>query len=246
MIFNKYFVALALSFSFFGVAVAQNDNQGGDGGNNQGGNGGNNQNGGGQITLNADNVQEASAANGQGNAEGVKAGQAASATDEENFINFCTGKTLTNGAQVKGGSCNGIPMGDIPATTNMVSTILTNPTGGCIAANTDFDITLQVANLNAGTFTNPTVTYYSAPQALQGGNIVGHVHVTIQALGNNLTPAQPLPADTFAFFKGIDDDGNGNGELKATVTGGLPAGFFRVCTMSAAANHQPVTMPVAQ
>ena len=155
-------------------------------------------------------------------------------------------------------------MGDIPATSNMVSTILTNPTGGCIAANEDFDVTLQVANLNAGTFTNPTVTYYTAPQALQGGNIVGHVHVcllhnsfiqcqllirsqvTIQSLGDSLTPNQALPPDVFAFFKGIDDNGNGAGQLTAAVTGGLPAGFFRVCTMSAAANHQPVIMPVAQ
>lgn len=155
-------------------------------------------------------------------------------------------------------------MGDIPATTNMVSTILTNPVGGCIAANKDFDITLQVANLNAGVFTNPTVTYYSAPQALKGGNVVGHVHVcywqsyayhqqpakhsqvTVQPLGNNLTPNKALDASSFAFFKGIDDAGDGNGGLKATVTGGLPAGFFRVCTMSAAANHQCVNMPVAQ
>jgi hypothetical protein len=31
-----------------------------------------------------------------------------SGSDPANFINFCTGKTLTNGLQVKGGSCNGI------------------------------------------------------------------------------------------------------------------------------------------
>ena len=29
-------------------------------------------------------------------------------SDNANFINFCTGKTLTNGLQVKAGSCNGI------------------------------------------------------------------------------------------------------------------------------------------
>ena len=69
-------------------------------------------------------------------------------------------------------------MGDIPATTNMVSSIITNPSPGQdLAANQDFDIKLQVANLNAGIFTNPDVTYYSAPQALENGNIVGHVHV---------------------------------------------------------------------
>lgn len=142
----------------------------------------------------------------------------------------------------------------------MVSTILTNPTGGCINANEDFDITFNINNLITGNFVNPTVAYYTAPQALQGGNIVGHVHVclnhialvpsvqtlidlqvTVQSLGDNLTPNQPLNPEEFAFFKGVDDKSNA-----ATVTGGLPAGFFRICTMSAAANHQPVTMPVAQ
>ena len=29
-------------------------------------------------------------------------------SDDANFINFCTGKTLTNGLQVRQGSCNGI------------------------------------------------------------------------------------------------------------------------------------------
>ncbi|KAL8928432.1 MAG: hypothetical protein Q9208_001665, partial [Pyrenodesmia sp. 3 TL-2023] len=214
MKFNRTFWALALSASFIGLAAAQ------DNGNQQDNNGDGNQDAAGdnngQAVLDPDNIQAASASDGQGNAEGNKAG-----------------------------SCNGIPMGDIPATTNMVSTILTNPVGGCIPANEDFDITLQVANLNAGVFVNPTVAYYTAPQALENGNIVGHVHVTVQSLGDSLNPNQPLDAVIFAFFKGIDDNGDGNGGLKATVAGGLPAGFFRVCTMSAAANHQPVTMPVA-
>lgn len=138
-------------------------------------------------------------------------------------------------------------MGDIPAATNMVSTIITNPAPGQdIAANTAFNVNLQVANLNAGVFTNPTVTYYTAPQALKGGNIIGHVHVTIQTLGANLTPATPPDASKFTFFKGIDDAGDGKGGLTAAVAGGLPAGSYRVCSMSAAANHQPVTMPLAQ
>ncbi|KAL8663868.1 MAG: hypothetical protein Q9202_003554 [Teloschistes flavicans] len=271
MLFNKFLVGLTLSVGLFDVAFAQGRNRQQNKGNQNGGSQqqGNNQqdtqaqnatsstgntgNAGtattgnnAQAVLNPANIQSGSASDGQGQVSGVAAGQAPSATDAANFINVCTGKTLTNGQQIKGGSCNGIPMGDIPATTNMVSTILTNPSGGCIAANTDFNVELQVANLNAGVFTNPTVTYYTAPQALKGGNIIGHVHVTIQPLGNSLTPNKALDASTFAFFKGIDDAGDGNGGLKAAVAGGLPAGFFRVCTMSAAANHQPVTMPVAQ
>ena len=131
----------------------------------------------------------------------------------------------------------------------MVSTILTNPApGDNLAANKDFQVKLQVANLNAGVFTNPSVTYYSAPQTLDPNNknIIGHVHVTIQSLGPNLTPQQAPNPKLFVFFKGIDDAGDGKGGLTADVTGGLPNGFYRVCTISSAANHQSVVMPVAQ
>src|SRR5271155_750270 len=138
-------------------------------------------------------------------------------------------------------------MGDIPSSSNMISTIITNPgPGDTIAANQDFDVNVQVANLVAGSFTNPDSTYYAAPQALQGGKIVGHTHVTIQSLGNNIATTTPPDAGTFAFFKGINDAGDGNGGLNATVTGGLPAGVYRVCTMTSASNHQPVTMPVSR
>ena len=199
------------------------------------------------LALNPANVQTGSEADGLAAATGVESGEAASATDSANFINFCTGKTLTNGLQVKTGSCNGIVMGDIPANTNMVSTIILNPAPGqVVAADETFNVTLQIANLAAGSFTNPDATYYAAPQALDNGNIIGHTHVTIQTLGDNLAPtAAPNPI-TFAFFKGINDAGNGQGLLAATVTGGLPAGSYRVCTMSSASNHQPVLMPVAQ
>jgi hypothetical protein len=138
-------------------------------------------------------------------------------------------------------------MGDIPAKTSMVSSIITNPTtGGTVASDTTFNITVQMANIVAGQFTNADATYYAAPQALQGGQVVGHTHVTVQDLGKSLNPTTALDAKQFAFFKGIDDAGNGQGLLSATVTGGLPAGNYRVCTLAAAANHQPVLMPVAQ
>jgi transcription initiation factor TFIID subunit 15 len=186
-------------------------------------------------------------------------------SDNANFINFCAGKTLTNGLQVAGGSCNGIGnalraqptfgfsltnglvMGDIPSSGNMISTIITNPgPGSTIPANQDFTVDVQIANLVAGSFTNPDSTYYAAPQALQGGKIVGHTHVTIQSLGNDIATSTPPDAGTFAFFKGINDAGNGNGGLSAAVAGGLPAGVYRVCTMTSASNHQPVTMPVSR
>lgn len=139
-------------------------------------------------------------------------------------------------------------MGDIPAKTNMVSAVITFPehASATIESDTTFNITVQVANLVAGSFTNADATYYSAPQFLQGGIVVGHTHVTVQDLGASLNPTTALDATKFAFFKGINDAGNGKGLLTATVTGGLPAGNYRVCTMCSASNHQPVIMPVAQ
>ncbi|KAI2466769.1 hypothetical protein F4781DRAFT_339249 [Annulohypoxylon bovei var. microspora] len=197
------------------------------------------------LTLDANAVQTGSQSDGDPDAA---EGEAASDTDNANFINFCSGQTLTNGLQQKQGSCNGIVMGKIPAQANMVSSVLQNPQhNDNLQANQDFDIQVQVANFQAGTFTNADNTYYSAPQNLNGqGNIIGHTHVTVQDLGNSLNPTQPLDATQFVFFKGINDAGNGNGLLSATVTGGLPAGNYRVCTMFSSANHQPVLMPVAQ
>ncbi|KAL6409390.1 hypothetical protein AUP68_05764 [Ilyonectria robusta] len=130
----------------------------------------------------------------------------------------------------------------------MVSTVFVSPQNGDdVQENTDFDISVQTSGLSAGTFTNAQTTYYSAPQDLDGGGqIIGHTHVTVQDTGNSLNPTNALDATQFAFFKGINDAGNGQGLLTATVTGGLPAGNYRICSMSSAANHQPVLMPVAQ
>ncbi|GJC85621.1 hypothetical protein ColLi_08459 [Colletotrichum liriopes] len=200
-----------------------NNNNNNNGGNNNN-NGGNNNGGNNQLCLNQNAVQTGSQQAGQPNAQ-----QANSATDNANFINFCQGETLTNGEQKTGGSCNGIVMGKIPSQNQMVSTIIQNPPhNGNIQANQDFDVELKVNNLQAGSFTDAQSTYYSAPQNLNGqGQIIGHVHVTVQDMGGSLTPGNALDPSKFVFFKGINDDGDGNGNLKATVTGGLPAGNYR-------------------
>ncbi|QPC69734.1 hypothetical protein HYE68_000486 [Fusarium pseudograminearum] len=152
--------------------------------------------------------------------------------DDNNFINFCAGQTLTNGEQNRDGSCNGIPMGKIPAANKMVSSVFTSPQNGDnIQANQNFDISVQFINFAPGSFTNATNTYYSAPQDLDGGgNIIGHTHVTVQDTGNDLNPTQPLDPSVFAFFKGINDAGNGQGLLTASVEGGLPDGNYRICS----------------
>jgi hypothetical protein len=61
------------------------------------------------TSLNANAVQTGSFFDGSASL-GAEAGQALSLTDKANFINFCSGKTLTNGLQITTGSCNGIGM----------------------------------------------------------------------------------------------------------------------------------------
>jgi transcription initiation factor TFIID subunit 15 len=69
--------------------------------------------------------------------------------------------------------------------------------------------------------------------------------MVLQSLGDSFNPSQPLDAEQFAFFKGVDNAAKG-GQLSVDVTGGLPGGFYRVCTLASASNHQSVLMPVAQ
>ncbi|KAI3393531.1 hypothetical protein diail_4167 [Diaporthe ilicicola] len=243
---SKTFLSAA---ALFAMAFAQNKggNKGGNNNANNGGNQGGNNNAADSTTLSQDAIQSGSFLDGS-QGLGAETGQANSQTSQNNFINLCAGQTLTNGLQITNGSCNGIPMGQIPAKANMISSIITFPQNGAtVQAQQDFTITVQTQNLQAGSFTNADATYYSAPQALNGqGQVIGHTHVTVQDLGNSLNPTTPPDPTQFAFFKGINDAGNGKGLLSADVTGGLPAGNYRLCTMTSSSNHQPVLMPVAQ
>lgn len=62
------------------------------------------------TTLSPNAIQTGSFLDG-GDGLGAEDGQALSTTSKNNFINFCDGKTLTNGLQITDGSCNGIVMG---------------------------------------------------------------------------------------------------------------------------------------
>ncbi|KAI9641896.1 hypothetical protein NHQ30_009763 [Ciborinia camelliae] len=201
------------------------------------------------LTLAQDAIASGSFSDGLTEIGGNEAFEAASATSQNNFINFCEGETLTNGLQIVTGSCNGIPMGQIPAKTKMMSSIITFPLAGSatIESDTTFNITVQMSNITPGSFSNADSTYFSAPQQLDAsGVVIGHTHVTVQDMGSSLNPTGALDPTQFAFFKGINDAGNGQGLLSATVSGGLPAGNYRVCTLASSTNHQPVIMPVAQ
>lgn len=163
-----------------------------------------------------------------------------------NGFKFCNGQTPTNGLQLKGGSCSTTVQGQLPTFDNMVSTIIVSPKNGeTIAVNKPFTVAIQNQNLITGFFDDPVAQYYAKPQILgAGGKIKGHQHITIQ----QLTSTKIAPdARVFAFFKGLNDAANGQGQLSVLVDKGLPAsGLYRVCSISASQGHQPVVMPVAQ
>jgi hypothetical protein len=178
-----------------------------------------------------------------------EAGQVASLTSSNNFINFCLtvpNLPITNGKQITTGSCNPAPMGAIPSTDNMPSAKFQIPTNGqTLPANTPFTITMAIANMQTGAFVNAEANYFAAPQQLNAqGQIVGHSHVVVESLSalDQTTPTDPRK---FAFFKGLNAAAV-NGVLTADVTAGLPAGFYKVSSINTAANHQPALVPIAQ
>jgi hypothetical protein len=60
------------------------------------------------TTLSANAIQSGSFLDGSTEIGAAEVGQAKSLTSQNNFINNCAGKTLTNGLQITTGSCNGI------------------------------------------------------------------------------------------------------------------------------------------
>lgn len=59
-----------------------------------------------------------------------------------------------------------------------------------------------------------------------GSYPAGHSHVVIEQI-DSLTSTTVTDPTKFAFFKGLNDPA-ANGVLSATVTGGLPAGVYKV------------------
>lgn len=99
--------------------------------------------------------------------------------------------------------------------------------------------------MQTGDFTDADTTYFGAPQQLNGaGQIIGHNHVVIEQI-QSLDSTQPTNPRVFAFFKGLNNVAT-NGQLTADVTSGLPSGSYRISSITTAANHQGVLVPVAQ
>lgn len=101
-----------------------------------------------------------------------------------------------------------------------------------------FKLSARIATLAAGSLTNATSTYYSAPQDLDAnGMVIGHTHFTVQDTGTTLIPKAPLNPTKFTIFKAVNDASDSMGLLSANVDDGLPAGNYRVCTLVSAANQ---------
>jgi len=199
------------------------------------------------TTLDPAVIATGFAQNGQENT--TEAGQVPSLTSTNNFINFCAigNLPITNGLQIKTGSCNPAPMGIIAAQTVMPASKFVNPKNlDDLPANTAFTITMAIKNLEAGNFVNAQANYYSAPQQVNAqGQIIGHSHFVIEAL-DSLTQTTPLNNQVFSFFQGVNTAADANGNLNVQVTAGLPAGTYRLASINAAANHQPALVAVAQ
>ncbi|KAJ7286509.1 hypothetical protein C8J57DRAFT_1051614, partial [Mycena rebaudengoi] len=171
-------------------------------------------------------------------------GQTASLTSTNNFINFCATSTLplSDGTQQKTGFCNPAPMGVIPASTRMPSSKFTYPRNGDILApESPFTVGLAVANLATGFFVDSNTKFLAAPQQLDAsGQIKGHAFVVIEQLA---TPDQPTNPEIFTFFKGTRI---AEGGVFLTEVKSLPIGFYRLTSILAATNQQPVLLPVVQ
>lgn len=170
-------------------------------------------------------------------------------TRKSNDKGLCDGKTLSNGTQIPQGSCSNTIQGEIPASNKMPSTLIISPKNGEeLKANKEFNVDIVVDNLVTGQFSDPDMEYNLVPQKINHhGLIFGHTHVTIQELNGH----NPPNSEEFAFFKGVNDKADASGLLTVDVVSedgkkGLPAGTYRICTMSGAFSHQPVIMPVAK
>jgi hypothetical protein len=141
-----------------------------------------------------------------------------------------------------------MPLGVIAAATNIPSAKFQFPLNGdtSLKANTPFTIKLKVNNLDVGNFVNANTNYFSAPQHLNAaGNVIGHTHVVAQKL-KAIDDTTPIDPNVFDFFKGVNGEAGADGLLTADVTKGLPAGVYRLSSINAAENHQPVLVAVNQ
>jgi hypothetical protein len=176
-----------------------------------------------QTLLALDPSQIATGSQQDGQGADVADNQVRSQTSNNNFINHCLNEDvpLTNGQQIKTGSCNPTIMGVIASTNNMPRSKFDFPKNGqVIKADTPFTLRMRIGNLQTGNFVNPNSNYYAAPQTVNGaGDIIGHSHVTIQKMDD---VASPNPLDPSAGLGGLSARCELWQQSLASCTLGLP------------------------
>lgn len=162
---------------------------------------------------------------------------------------FCkgTGQALGDGTQIKTGFCSSVGQGQVPAVEKMTSTVVLEPANGAeLKVGDAINVKVKVQNMATGFFTVGDTEYYTQPQTLDAqGNVKGHIHVTVQNMGDGQTPPD---ANVKAFFKGLNDKAADDGTLSTEVPAGtiVEPGTYRICTITGSFSHQPIVMPVAQ
>ncbi|KAK1230408.1 hypothetical protein PQX77_006502 [Marasmius sp. AFHP31] len=180
---------------------------------------------------------------------GGKAGTyATSLTSSNNFINFCATVNLqfTNGKQISEGSCNAAPMGIVPSIDHIPSLKFQFPLNGAVLAiNDPFTIRLGVNNLATGNSVNSQTNYLAAPQQVDSsGLVLGHTAIVIEKL-ETLNQTAPTNPSIFNFFMAAINQLT-NGFHGFNVTDGLPAGSYRLSSITTDANHHPIVVPLLQ
>ncbi|KAL0956764.1 hypothetical protein HGRIS_002883 [Hohenbuehelia grisea] len=172
------------------------------------------------------------------------AGQVASLTSTNNFINFCATANLplTNGQQVKGGSCNPAPMGIIPPSDQMPVAKFTFPLNGDkISASSNFSVSFAVSDLSRALSINSNTNFMAAPQqSTSTGQFYGNVQFVIEKL-TAFNQTEPTDPTSFQFFQGVTTGGDFSGPVT-----GLPAGFYRLSSLIVGAHYQPAQVALAQ
>lgn len=103
--------------------------------------------------------------------------------------------------------------------------------GSLLAANTTFTVQLAIENLDTGHFSNAATNFLAAPQTVNDqGVLVGHSHIVIQALSSYMSE-DPVDPRHFVFFKAMNAAAT-NKILSVDVTGGIPAGIYRISSVS--------------
>ncbi|KAJ8082692.1 hypothetical protein PM082_008548 [Marasmius tenuissimus] len=177
----------------------------------------------------------------------AKAGTyATSLISSNNFINFCAkvNLPLTNGMPITESSCNPAPMGIIPSTDRIPSLKFQFPLNGAVLAiNKPFTVLLGINNLATENLVNRRTNYLAAPQQVDpNGLVLGHAAIVIEQLDTLNQTATTNPRQ-FIYFKTVVEKLH-SGYLGFDVPGNLPAGSYRLSSVTTDANYHSIVVPL--